>query len=510
MSLPRQTSDDILAAITVPSSSPRATFINWGRTFSCRPLAIFEPENEEQCELVLDLAKREKRVLRAVGVGHSPSDLACTGDFMLRTTKLNRLLEVNLEKLYVVVQAGITLTDLHVELAKHGLAMRNLGSISDQTLGGIVTTASHGSGITYPVMSADVSALTLLLADGSRVRCSRDERRDLFLATLCGLGATGLILTIQLQVERAFWLKDEQCSRTFDDLIENFDEIVRSAEHVRFWWIAASHTVKCSVVNRTTEPKRPLIPWFWRSLMAFHVVQFLLFLGRYLPYLNTLTGRFVAWLASKPVTLIDDSHTIFNVECRVRACFPVLPSLFAPSIYPQHTTEFALPLALAPTCLRALGAWMDAEALNPAGLRPHFPFEIRFSGGDDIWLSPGYGRDTCWVGIAQYKPYTLPVPYRTLFAKFAAICLAHQGRPHWAKAHAPLSPEALRGMYPRYDDFVRVVKGVDGEGVWRNEYVRRQVFGEGITDGELEGGREDGKGVGLEERRFRIRDVYTE
>ncbi|KAJ7768912.1 L-gulonolactone D-arabinono-1,4-lactone oxidase [Mycena metata] len=442
--LPRDPS----VAFIAPSSSPRATFTNWGRTFSCRPLAIFEPKNEEQCELVLDLAWREGRVLRAVGVGHSPSDLACTGDFMLRTTKLNKLLEVNLEKLYVVVQAGITLTDLHVELAKHGLAMRNLGSISDQTLGGIVTTASHGSGVTYPVMSADVAALTLLLADGSRARCSRNERRDLFLATLCGLGATGLILTIQLQVERAFRLKDEQCSRTFDDLIENFDEIVRSAEHVRFWWIAASHTVRCSVVNRTTESSPPL-------------------LGRSFPYLNTLTGRFVAWLSSKPVTLIDDSHTIFNVECR----------------YPQPTTEFALPLILAPP-LSPRPPFLDGRR-SPRPPRPAPALSVR----DTIY--PGYGRETCWVGIAQYKPYTLPVPYRTLFAKFAAICLAHQGRPHWAKAHHPLSPAALREMYPRYDDFVPVVKGVDGEGVWRNEYVRRQVFGEG------EGGGEGGGDVSL-------------
>ncbi|KAJ7136288.1 D-arabinono-1,4-lactone oxidase-domain-containing protein [Mycena filopes] len=457
--------DDILATITVPSTSPRAKFVNWGLTYHCQPLAIFEPENEHHCELVLDFARREGRVLRAVGVGHSPSDLACTGDFMLKMTRLNKLLEVNVEKMYVVVQAGITLADLHVELAKHGLAMRNLGSISDQTLGGIITTASHGSGITYPVMSADVSALTLLLADGSRVTCSRQERTDLFIATLCGLGATGIILTVQLNVEPAFRLKDEQCSRTFEDLVENLDEIVRSAEHVRFWWIAATHTVKCSVVNRTQEPKLPPIPWFWSSLVAFHVVQFFLFVGRVFPYINTLTGRFVAWLASRPVTLIDDSHTIFNVECR----------------YPQHTTEWAIPFKNAPACLREIHDWMDAEAASPTGIRPHFPFELRFSGPDDIWLSPSYGQETCWIGIAQYKPYGFNVPYRRFFAGFEAIVARHNGRPHWAKAHH-FGPSTMRRLYPRFDDFVRVMREVDPEGVFQNEYVRRHVLGEEVGE----------------------------
>ncbi|KAJ7757289.1 L-gulonolactone D-arabinono-1,4-lactone oxidase [Mycena olivaceomarginata] len=423
--------DDILTGITIPSTSSRARFVNWGLSYECQPLAIFEPENERQCELVLEFARREGRVLRAVGVGHSPSDLACTGDFMLKMTKMNRLLEVNQEKLCVVVEAGITLTDLHVKLARHGLAMRNLGSISDQTLGGIVATASHGSGIAYQVLSAEVLALTLLLADGSRVTCSR------------------VILTVHLAVEHAFRLKDMQCARTFEDFVAHLDELVRSAQHARFWWIAATHTVKCSAVNRTCEVRA-----FDLCNASVHLSikaqtpadTVVLELATRVPRGAVLPlRRFVAWLSSGEVTLVDDSPTIFNVECR----------------YPQHTTEWAIPFTNAPACLRALRDWMDAEAADPRGLRPHFPFEIRFSAADDIWLSPSFGQETCWIGIAQYKPYGLN----------RAPALG-QGAP-------ALPPAALRTMYPRYDDFVRVLGEVDPGGVFRNEYVRRHVFGEG-------------------------------
>lgn len=84
----------LLQPITLPSTSSRARFSNWGQTYHCKPLAVFEPETEWQCELILELARREKKVVRAVGVGHSPSDLACTRGFMLRTEKFNRVLEV--------------------------------------------------------------------------------------------------------------------------------------------------------------------------------------------------------------------------------------------------------------------------------------------------------------------------------------------------------------------------------------------------------------------------------
>jgi len=85
---------NLLEPITVPQG--KATFTNWGQTFICSPSSIFEPENEFQCELALELARREGKTLRVVGVGHSPSDLACTNEFMLRMTKLNRVLEVGL------------------------------------------------------------------------------------------------------------------------------------------------------------------------------------------------------------------------------------------------------------------------------------------------------------------------------------------------------------------------------------------------------------------------------
>jgi L-gulonolactone oxidase len=93
--IPLQTLYDRLQPITLHKTSPNAKFTNWGLTYTCSPLAVFEPENHYQCELILELARRERKTLRAVGVGHSPSDLACTSGYMLRTEKLDRLLEVS-------------------------------------------------------------------------------------------------------------------------------------------------------------------------------------------------------------------------------------------------------------------------------------------------------------------------------------------------------------------------------------------------------------------------------
>ncbi|KAH9929479.1 L-gulonolactone/D-arabinono-1,4-lactone oxidase [Fomitopsis serialis] len=399
---------------------PRATFINWGLSYLCRPLAVFEPETEYQCELIFELARREGKTVRATGVGHSPSDLACTTGYMLRTEKLNEIIEVNTEKRYVVAQGGVTLNAVHAALDAHGLAMTNLGSISDQTLAGMVTTSTHGSGIDYKVLSTHVLSLLLLLPDGSRVRCSREDRPDLFMASLCGLGSTGLILEVKLEVERAFRLKETQETLPFDQVLDKFDDLVHSAEHVRFWWFPAARVVRVSAANRSNEPKKPVSTWLWHSLISYHLLQFLFFLGRFITSLNPLIGRFGAWLVSDYTVAVDDSYRIFNVDCK----------------YPQYTTEWAIPYAHARACLQEMQTWLDEEHANPNGLRPHFPIEIR--------------------------PYGLSVPYRKLFERYE---------------RAPFRPDDLRKLYPRFDDFIRVLEEVDPRGMLRNEYVNRHLFG---------------------------------
>lgn len=176
---------------------------------------------------------------------------------------------MNTDKNYVIVQSGITLKDLHVHLEKHGLAMSNLGSISDSTIAGVITTPTHGSGITYGVLATHVLSLKLLLADGKKVTCSATEHPDLFYATLCGLGATGLILSAKIQVEPAFKLKEVQESIEFEDFINRFDQMVQGAEHTRFWWFAQNGMVRTSMADRTFEVRTRLFTSI--DLLTFYV-----------------------------------------------------------------------------------------------------------------------------------------------------------------------------------------------------------------------------------------------
>jgi hypothetical protein len=71
--------------------------------------------------------------------------------------------------------------------------------------------------------------------------------------------------------------------------------------------------------------------------------------------------------------------------------------------FAQHTTEWAIPYEHTKECLLHLREWLEQEPYSHNGTYPNFPIELRFSAPDDIWLSPAYGRRTCWIGIMQFK-----------------------------------------------------------------------------------------------------------
>jgi hypothetical protein len=236
---------------------------------------------------------------------------------MVQMNRLDKIIEINSEKRYVHAQGGITLQTLHTALAARGLAMINLGSISEQTLAGMLTTATHGTGVEHKVLSTHVQTVRLLLADGTKVICSRDHRPDLFLATLCGLGSTGIILDVCMEVTLAFRLREVQETFKFDDVIDKLDTVVHSAEFVRIWWWPQVGDVRVSAMDKTQEPTRPLQSWLWHSLMGYHVIQFLLFIGLFIPRFNIWTGRFSSWLVGDKTISVDHSLSVFNIDCKV-------------------------------------------------------------------------------------------------------------------------------------------------------------------------------------------------
>ncbi|ORX57987.1 L-gulonolactone/D-arabinono-1,4-lactone oxidase, partial [Hesseltinella vesiculosa] len=413
--------DPELQAISVDNYE----FQNWAKTFRCRPELLFEPKTESQVIKIVQHAKKNNKRIRVFGSGHSPSDLACSKEYMVNIDHLNNVLSVDRENCVVSVQGGMSLHKLHVILNENQLAMSNLGSISDQTVAGVIATASHGTGAHFGCLSTFIVDMTLVTASGELVRCSATEQPDLFKAAQCHMGALGVVTRVTLQVEPAFRLEAVQRPyKFFQDVLPNWDQVIHSSEHTRVWWYP--HTDDCVVwrANRTDRPvSSPAAPsaslgqrlgaWWYDRFLGFHFYQSLLNLTRYKPStIPSLTRFMFSTVHTRPFDIVDDSYKVFNFDC----------------LFPQYVNEWAIDWKDAPAFLRDLN-----DFINTQDLKVHFPVEIRFVDEDDVWLSPAYGRKTCYIGVIMYRPYGKPVPYKKYWKGYEDLMRKYGGRPHWAK-----------------------------------------------------------------------------
>ncbi|CAG8518944.1 9314_t:CDS:2, partial [Ambispora leptoticha] len=231
-------SDQFAKTPNVGRTQKNYQFRNWADTFRCIPELYFRPESEDEIVNIVNLARENHKTVKVVGAGHSPSDLACTNEYMINLDDLNHVLEFDPKSLIVTVEAGIRLFQLNQELKWRGIALRSLGSISDQSIAGAISSATHGTGINFGNLSTQVIGLTLVTASGQKISCSKEKNTEIFKAALCSIGALGIITRVTIQCEAEFRLEAEQKPIKLDAILNDLEKVVYSAEHVRFWWFS--------------------------------------------------------------------------------------------------------------------------------------------------------------------------------------------------------------------------------------------------------------------------------
>ncbi|MBB4687145.1 D-arabinono-1,4-lactone oxidase [Amycolatopsis jiangsuensis] len=424
---------------------------NWAGTAKANPGRVHRPRSTAEISDVVRGVSTTGRRLRPLGSGHSFTAIAAADSDALDLTRWTGIEQVDLETHQVTVRAGTTLRRLNAALDGVGLAMTNLGDIDAQTIAGAISTGTHGTGARFGGISTQIVALQLVLADGSVVTCSADERPDLFHAARVGLGALGVISTVTLQCEPSFVLSAQERPEPLEQVLAGFDESAAANDHFEFYWFPYGRNALVKRNNRLPldAERKPLSRA--RQFVDYDLTENVAFggicrVGRRVPRLVRPLGGFAARVLSAR-EYSDLSHRVFVTHRGVR---------FVES-------EYAIPRESLHDVLAEL------RALVPRLADPViFPVEVRVAAADDIWLSTAHGRDSAYIAIHQFTG----MPYREYFAGFAAIADQVGGRPHWGKMH-DLDVHTLRTRYPRFDDFLRVRKECDPAGIFTNTYLER-------------------------------------
>ena len=134
------------------------------------PDVVVKPHTVEEAAAVVKIAGKYQIPLTVRGAGTclSGGPVALEGGILMEMTAFKRILEVNADEQYAVVEPGVVTNDLIAAAAKKGLFYPPDPSSSGMsTLGGnVAECAGGGRGVKYGVTRDYVLELELILADG--------------------------------------------------------------------------------------------------------------------------------------------------------------------------------------------------------------------------------------------------------------------------------------------------------------------------------------------------------
>jgi L-gulono-1,4-lactone dehydrogenase len=426
-----------------------AQWRNWSGDQRCAPTAWERPLSTEQlCEVVQRAADAGSQV-RVAGSGHSFSDIDCTDGVMVSLERMGDVLGVDPASGLVRVQAGITIKALSRALDEHGLALENVGDIDVQTIAGAISTATHGTGASLPNLAAQVSELTLVLADGSTLACSAENDAETWRAARVGLGALGAVAEVTLRCVPAFTLSGIDAQAPLADVLEGFDELVSDNDHFEFFVFPHCDVALTRTNNRTDrEPKPPnrLSAYVSDVLLANRALELFCRAGRRWPSQIPRINRLVTRLAGGRER-VDRSAAIFA----------------SPRLVRFTEMEYCVPRASTVEAARRV-----LELIEQRRFAVPFPIEVRTVAPDDALISTASERESGFIAVHMFEG----MEWEPYFRAVEAIMDDHEGRPHWGKRHFQTAA-TLGPRYPHWDRFQAVRARLDPRGVFANDWTDR-------------------------------------
>jgi FAD/FMN-containing dehydrogenase/pimeloyl-ACP methyl ester carboxylesterase len=479
------------AAGPVPIASVRQTWRNVLGNQIQEPLFIATPRSLEDLVAIVRAAEREGITARAVGSGHSFSDVTQTSGYLVRPEGLTRVLPVRVSELrpharpttLFRVEGGMRLEELVIQLERVGLALPNLPACAWQTVAGAIATATHGSGLEFGTVADALESIKLVGANGRVYQIEPSDgitdperffsrRPDVklvqddawFHAAMVAMGCLGIVYAVTLRVQRAFTLEEKRRLLPWSEVREMLrtTDVLRQHRHVEVavdpYPYAGDH--QCVVTTRDeVAPKdvatprsreRDLRIWLASTpALAFCLTS----LGSRWP--NTFP-----WTIRQGMRLLE-THSNIGPSHRV---FDLGP----PNRLRGYSTEVALPIeATAEAVDELLHGFRHRHAL--ADFHPSLPISLRFVRQSKAFLAMNSARDTCFVESAALLG-TVGAREQVLWVQ--EMLLEHGGRPHWGQMHH-FTEGAVEAMYPELPRWMGVAKELNRTGVFNNTFSDR-------------------------------------
>lgn len=178
--------------------SKTSELTGWGAQVS-RVCRQFRPERGADISPALENIK-DSYIPR--GLGRSYGDATLNIEGVIHTQKLDKFIQFDEETGHLTAQSGVTVADVLQYFLHKGWVLPAMPGTKYVTLGGCVASDVHGRDHHIGTFGHHVVSLVVHTGDGRRLKCSANAHADLFRATIGGMGLTGLIEEVTVQMQK--------------------------------------------------------------------------------------------------------------------------------------------------------------------------------------------------------------------------------------------------------------------------------------------------------------------
>jgi FAD/FMN-containing dehydrogenase len=167
------------------------------------------------------------------GLGRSYGDVCLNSNgAIINVSGLNRFIEIDFNKGIVKAQAGVSLDTILRIAVPAGWFLSVTPGTKYVTLGGAIANDVHGKNHhKMGTFGCHVLSFVLLRSDGTSYLCSETENVELFISTIGGLGLTGIITEVEIQLQKIIGPKIDATFIKFDNL-EEYVEITSQKDDI--------------------------------------------------------------------------------------------------------------------------------------------------------------------------------------------------------------------------------------------------------------------------------------
>ncbi len=445
----------------------REVLFNWSRTNPLGALdQVWRPKTRDQLQALL--REHPERKLRLIGSGlsfepihsvYAEGSQALLVDLHHLRGQLAKTADT------VTYQAGTPLDTVYAELiAMERMLPASPGVIGIQTLGGALSTGTHGQGLHQSALCDAVEAMTVMLASGEIVRVDRTDPR--FGAFVMGMGMLGILLDVTLRTVPNRIMRCTKFTTDYPFLLEHNERLNREHGFVKSWWFAWTGESHIWLVDPASDDEVAR----YRTGGS----EPLLLEGDLDARMNAALNATIDATLQKMAKDTKDEALAgehFETVRRFKDASDLVGNVYQilckgiPA--PQINCEVAVPLHRMNEALETLQAWQQA---NPGVL--HYPFILRCTGPSEAWLSAAHGQSVCWVGFLVYLAAdgTFVNGSMEQMRELQQLLVPLGGIPHFGK-HLAMDLYDFPALLPRWNDFVALKRELDPHGRFENRWL---------------------------------------